>query len=288
MRLEFLKELRGEIGPVRKACGPMKVSKSGFCEHFGRRKPNARIGRGALEGVRRRGLRAAQGPLRSPVRQPRTAKKRHRRGREARAPRHAEARACRKGHDPKTPHPEEGRAGRPPVGPGGVRFHRGRAQQALGGRRRLHARKGRAALSRGRDRRLLPQGRGLVDVRARRREVAIDAIGQAVGGEGPPDDGGLVFHDGQGARHTSRSFRRRLDSHGIAQLVSRPGTSPDNAVAGSFLKTLKRELAEERSCGTGDEAEQDIFKYIELYYNGVRMRSALGYTSPVEYERQYA
>ena len=27
-------------------------------------------------------------------------------------------------------------------------------------------------------------------------KVAIDAIGQAVGREGPPDDGGLVFHDG--------------------------------------------------------------------------------------------
>ena len=113
-------------------------------------------------------------------------------------------------------------------------------------------------------------------------------MGQAVGREGPPDDGGLVFHDDQGAQHTSRSFRRRLDPHGIAQPVSRPGTPPDDAAAESFSKTLKRELAEERSCGTGDEAEQDIFKYIELYYNGVRMRSALGYTSPVEYERQYA
>ena len=119
-------------------------------------------------------------------------------------------------------------------------------------------------------------------------KVAIDAIGQAVGREGPPDDGNLVFHDGQGAQHTSRSFRRCLGSHGITQPVSRPGTPPDNAAAGSFFKTLKRESAEERGYGTGDEAEQDIFKYIELYYNGVRMHSALGYTSPVEYERQYA
>ena len=35
-------------------------------------------------------------------------------------------------------------------------------------------------------------------------------------------------------------------------------------------------------------AKQDIFKYIELYYNRVRMRSTLGCMSPVEYERQYA
>ena len=82
-------------------------------------------------------------------------------------------------------------------------------------------------------------------------KVAIDAIGQAVGREGPPDDGGLVFHGGQGARYTSRSFQRCLDSHGIAQSVSRPGTPLDNAVAESFFKTLKRELAEGGAMGRG-------------------------------------
>ena len=50
MRLEFPKEHRGEIGPIKKACGLMKASKSGFYEHLGRRKSNARIEREALEG----------------------------------------------------------------------------------------------------------------------------------------------------------------------------------------------------------------------------------------------
>ena len=63
-------------------------------------------------------------------------------------------------------------------------------------------------------------------------KAAIDAIGQAVGREGPPDDGGLVFHDDQGAQHASRSFQRCPDSHGIVRTASRPGTPPDNAVAG--------------------------------------------------------
>ena len=119
-------------------------------------------------------------------------------------------------------------------------------------------------------------------------KAAIDAIGQAVGREGPPDDGGLVFHDDQGAQHASRSFQRRLDSYGIVQSASRPGTPLGNAGAESFFKTLKRELAEEGSYGTMDEARQGIFKYVELYCNRVRMHSTLGYMSPVEYERQYA
>ena len=84
-------------------------------------------------------------------------------------------------------------------------------------------------------------------------KAAIDAIGQAVGREGPPDDGGLVFRDDQGAQHASRSFQRCLDSHGMVRSASRPGTPLGNAVAESFFKTLKRELAEERSHGTRDE-----------------------------------
>lgn len=40
--------------------------------------------------------------------------------------------------------------------------------------------------------------------------------------------------------------------------------------------------------GRGTRDELDIFKYIELYYNRVRMHSTLDYMPPVEYERQYA
>ena len=50
MRLEFLEGHRGEIGPIEKACGPMEVSKSGFCEYLSRKKSNAQIEREALEG----------------------------------------------------------------------------------------------------------------------------------------------------------------------------------------------------------------------------------------------
>ena len=97
----------------------------------------------------------------------------------------------------------------------------------------------------------------------------------------------LAFHDDQGARHASRSFRRCLGSHGIAQSASRPGAPLDNAVAESSFRTLKGELVEGEAMGRG-EAKRDIFKRIEPYYDRVRMHSTLGYMSPVEYERQYA
>lgn len=50
MRYRFLKEHRGEFGPIRKACETFKVSKSGYYEFLGWRKSNAQIEREALEG----------------------------------------------------------------------------------------------------------------------------------------------------------------------------------------------------------------------------------------------
>ncbi len=118
-------------------------------------------------------------------------------------------------------------------------------------------------------------------------KAAIDSIGRAVGREGPPDDGGLVSYDGQGAQYASRSFRRCLDSRrspvGIKarHAAGRRGGVP-------FFKTLKGELVEGRSYGTRDGAKRDIFKRIEPYRNRARMHSVLDCMPPVEYERQYA
>ena len=81
-------------------------------------------------------------------------------------------------------------------------------------------------------------------------KLVTDALEQAVGREGPPDDFSLVFHDDQGSQHTSRAFQRRLESHGIARSMSRSGNPWDNALAESFFKTLKRELVNGKGCKT--------------------------------------
>ena len=115
-----------------------------------------------------------------------------------------------------------------------------------------------------------------------------DALEQAVGRESPPDDFSLVFHDDQGSQHASRAFQRRLESHGIAQSMSRPGNPWDDALAESFFKTLKRELMNGKGYKTREEAKQDVFKYIEPCYNRQRMRSSIGYNAPCDLERDIA
>lgn len=288
VRFEFLKEHRGEIGPIKKACGLMKVSKSGFYEYLGRKKSDAQIEREAIEGFvveaferhkGRYGYRRINRELRKSgivVSEKRVLRIMQKLGLAGKG-------ATRKHRIQKK------------VEPGDPRLNLVERAFTVGERNRLWVG----------DITYIPTREGwlylaaVIDAFSRKvvgwsmseritEKVAIDAMEQAVGREGPPDDGSLVFHDDQGAQYTSRSFQRCLDSHGIVQSVSRPGTPLDNAVAESFFKTLKRELVKERSYGTRDEAKQDIFKYIELYYNRVRMHSTLGYMSPVEYERQYA
>ena len=115
-----------------------------------------------------------------------------------------------------------------------------------------------------------------------------DALGQAVGREGPPGDFSLAFHDDQGSQHASRAFQRCLESHGTAQFMSRPGNLWGNALAESFFKTPERELASGKGYKTREEAKQDVFKRIELYYNRQRMRSSIGYSAPCDLERDVA
>ena len=53
----------------------------------------------------------------------------------------------------------------------------------------------------------------------------------------------------------------------------------------SFYRTLKRELIQDAHFATPEQAQKEIFKYIELYYNTKRMHSSLGYVSPTDFEK---
>lgn len=67
---------------------------------------------------------------------------------------------------------------------------------------------------------------------------------------------------------------------------SRKGNPYDNALMESFYRTLKRELVDNAGFRTRDQVRQDIFKYIELYYNSKRKHSALGYMAPRQFEEK--
>ena len=95
---------------------------------------------------------------------------------------------------------------------------------------------------------------------------------------------GLVWHTDRGSQYASSSHRKLLEEHGLIQSMSRKGNCWDNAVAESFFHTLKTGLVNHQEYKTREEAQQDIFGYIEVFYNRQRLHSTNDYLSPVDYE----
>ncbi len=63
------------------------------------------------------------------------------------------------------------------------------------------------------------------------------------------------------------------------------GDAYDNAMCESFFATLECELLDRRKFQTKAEARMAVVQFIEGWYNPARRHSALGYQSPINYER---
>ena len=98
-------------------------------------------------------------------------------------------------------------------------------------------------------------------------------------------ESGIIFHSDQGVQYASESFRKLLKANGFIQSMSRRGNCYDNAITETFFHTLKTELTSRTKYRTRQEARRSIFEYIEIFYNRRRLHSAIGYRTPVEYEK---
>lgn len=95
----------------------------------------------------------------------------------------------------------------------------------------------------------------------------------------------LIHHSDRGSQYASNEYRSILAAHAIVPSMSRGGNCWDNAVAESFFKTLKIERVYHRRYRTRQQAREDLFDYIEVFYNRKRKHSANGLRSPVDFER---
>jgi putative transposase len=118
-----------------------------------------------------------------------------------------------------------------------------------------------------------------------RAELVNDALLMALWKRKP--ETGLLWHSDRGSQYASDSHRQLLKHFGIRQSMSSRGDCWGNAVSESFFHTLKTELVHHRCYQTRAEAKQDIFEYIEVFYNRERLHSAINYWSPVDYEMQF-
>ncbi len=115
-----------------------------------------------------------------------------------------------------------------------------------------------------------------------RAELVVDALRMAVWRRKPAP--GLIHHSDQGVQYTSLSFGERLREVGITSSMGRTGTALDNAIAESFVSTLKAELVSRMKFPSRQAAKTAIFDYLEAFYNTRRLHSALGYRSPADFE----
>lgn len=114
-------------------------------------------------------------------------------------------------------------------------------------------------------------------------ELANDALVMAVWKRKP--NKGLMLHSDRGSQYASGLYQKTIKEHGFICSMSRKGNCWDNAPSESFFHTLKVELVHHRRYRTREAAKQDIFEYIEVFYNRQRRHSTIGYHTPLGYEQ---
>jgi putative transposase len=117
--------------------------------------------------------------------------------------------------------------------------------------------------------------------------LVADALRQAIESRRPVGSE-LLHHSDRGCQYTSDAYQQTLRTLGIECSMSRTGDCYDNAVAERFFWSLKHEWTKHEEFADLEAARLSVFKYIETFYNSVRLHQALGYKSPNEFETEYA
>lgn len=119
-----------------------------------------------------------------------------------------------------------------------------------------------------------------------KRDLAIRALKMAIVLRQPQK--GCIHHTDRGSQYCSHDYQKILRQHRLKVSMSGKGTCYDNSAVETFFKTIKAELIWRRSWQTRRQAETAIFQYINGFYNPRRRHSALGWKSPVAFERKVA
>ena len=114
--------------------------------------------------------------------------------------------------------------------------------------------------------------------------VVLDALDMALAARKPDN---VVHHSDRGSQYTSVAFGARCKEAGVRPSTGSVGDAYDNAMCESFFATLECELIDRRRFRSHSEARIAVFQFIEGFYNPSRRHSALGYLSPIEYERKH-
>lgn len=114
------------------------------------------------------------------------------------------------------------------------------------------------------------------------RDTVINAFKNAFHNRAITKKNKLLVHSDRGVQYASKEFRSLLAEYDCTQSMSRKGNCWDNAVAESFFKTIKEEALNRYIFSNQEMLKSVIFRYIDGWYNTVRIHSALGGLSPLK------
>ena len=112
--------------------------------------------------------------------------------------------------------------------------------------------------------------------------LAVQALQQAIAARHPKP--GLVHHSDRGIQYASQEYVGLLTAHQMTPSMSRPANPYDNAACESFMKTLKQEEIYCTQYRDAEDLRAHMEEFLDNYYNRLRLHSALGYRTPVEFE----
>ena len=95
-----------------------------------------------------------------------------------------------------------------------------------------------------------------------------------------------IHHSDQGVQYLSKTYTSLLQHHGVEISVARRGYTWENGYAERLIRTLKEEEVHLNAYEDIHEARARIGHFITQVYNQKRPHSALGYLTPMEFQRQ--
>lgn len=116
-------------------------------------------------------------------------------------------------------------------------------------------------------------------------DLGVDALPRARWRRRPGN--GLWVHADQGSQYASGRFQALVKEQRYLCSMSGTGNCWDNAPLESFFHTLKTALIHHRRFKPREQAKQDIFEYLEVFYNRQRKHSTLGARTPAECAQQH-
>lgn len=113
-------------------------------------------------------------------------------------------------------------------------------------------------------------------------KLVCDALQMALWRRKMPE--GVIVHTDRGSQYCSNAYQRMLRQHQLVCSMSGKGNCFDNACAESFFHSMKIETIYGERFATRQSIRQEVFEYIETFYNTIRQHSTLGYISPEAFE----